>query len=378
MPGGSRRGANGPACYNPAQQCRIGRGQCVAGWFDLTQALNTVREIDAAAIRAEAERDVLIRCVGSIGVIEALTGRLTHDSGRYPAGGLSPLVMDELSEVPERQLTGNLVIIAVGPDWRLTAAERAGLERLAADPISKLVVVWGMAVPAEFQRAGQLRSARLIVIPEPLAETVRETLATAILDAIAADLQLALARRLPGIRGVYARRLIANVSFTNASYALASALPEQVPLLGVPFAVADMLVLTKNQILLVYRLGLALGAPPELRERFRELMPIFGGAYLWRQMARSLVGLIPVWGIAPKVAIAYAGTYVTGTAAWRWFADGELLSQARLQQISREALAVGRARARDLISAARQQGTRRADGLRAWWQALWRRFRRDR
>jgi uncharacterized protein (DUF697 family) len=348
----------------------------VAGWLDLTQAFNTVREIDTTAIRAEAERDVVVTCVGAADVIDDITARLIEGSGRYPAVGLAPLTVMSLDEFGQRSAVGHIVMLAVGPDWQLRDTERHGLAQLAAMSAPKLIVVWGMTVPAEFQRAGELRSARLVVVPDPTAAQVTETLAAALLDLLPADLQLAAARRLPGLRTVFARRLVASVSFTNASYALASALPEQIPLFGVPFAVADMLVLTKNQILLVYRLGLGLGAPPELRERLRELVPVFGGAYLWRQLARSFIGLIPVWGIAPKVAIAYAGTYVTGVSAWRWFADGELLSQARIRQISREALAIGRARAADMLAAARQQGSRRAGRLQEWWRALWRRVRR--
>ena len=101
-----------------------------------------------------------------------------------------------------------------------------------------------------------------------------------------------------------------------------------------------MLVLTKNQALMVYRLGLAYGAPPEFRDRMAELGSVVGGGFAWRQLARSLVGLIPVWGVVPKVAVAYAGTYATGMAAWRWFADNELVSGARLQQ--HQAIARGR------------------------------------
>jgi uncharacterized protein (DUF697 family) len=157
---------------------------------------------------------------------------------------------------------------------------------------------------------------------------------------------------------VYARDLIASTAFTHATYALASGLPEQIPILSVPFAAADLVVLTKNQAMLVYRLALAYGAPPGFQERIREVLPVVGGAFLWRQMARSLVGLIPVWGLAPKVAVAYAGTYTTGVAAWRWYERGELVSADQLKRISGEALTIGRARAREIVDHARAAGAR--------------------
>ena len=53
----------------------------------------------------------------------------------------------------------------------------------------------------------------------------------------------------------------------------------------------------------LFRLALAYGALPEFQSRIREVIPVVGGAFLWRQAARSLVGLIPVWGIVPKVSV---------------------------------------------------------------------------
>jgi uncharacterized protein (DUF697 family) len=137
--------------------------------------------------------------------------------------------------------------------------------------------------------------------------------------------------------------------------------PEQIPILSIPFAAADIIVLTKNQTILIFRLALAYGAPPEFQSRILEIIPVIGGAFLWRQAARSLVGLIPVWGIVPKVAIAYAGTYTTGIVAWRWFESGELVSTDQIKQISQEAITIGRARASEIIASARNSARSLAD-----------------
>jgi uncharacterized protein (DUF697 family) len=196
----------------------------------------------------------------------------------------------------------------------------------------------------------------MVTLPNVAAPDAGQRLAEALFERLPGDRHLAAARRLPGLRAVITRELINSTSFSNASYALASALPEQIPILSVPFAVADILVLTKNQALLVYKLALAHGAPPEFQARIKEVLPVIGGAYLWRQIARTLVGLVPIWGIVPKVAIAYAGTYATGVAAWRWFADGELVSAVRMRQIAEEAMHVGRERAQAMITAAQERG----------------------
>ena len=192
-----------------------------------------------------------------------------------------------------------------------------------------------------------------VAIPDLDAADANDLLAHELLEQLSDDLHLSAARRLPGLRTVVAREMINSVSFTNATYALASGLPEQVPILSVPFVAADMLVLTKNQAVLVYRLALAYGAPPDFQARIREVLPVIGGAFLWRQAARSLIGLIPIWGLLPKIAVAYAGTYTTGIAAWRWYESGELVSTDQLRRISADAIAIGRTRAAELIERAR-------------------------
>jgi uncharacterized protein (DUF697 family) len=192
-------------------------------------------------------------------------------------------------------------------------------------------------------------------IVDPTTLGAAEGLAKAVLDRLPGELHLAAARRLPGLRVSVAKNLVNSTSLTNATYALTSSLPEQIPILSVPFALADIFILTKNQALMVYRLGLAYGAPPEFPDRMKEVLPVVGGAFLWRQVARSLVGLIPVWGILPKVAVSYSGTYATGVAAWRWFARGELVNGDQLRQLYDEAMARGREQARMLTDRLRRE-----------------------
>ncbi|WP_322512570.1 hypothetical protein [Chloroflexus sp.] len=352
----------------------------MAKWNDLSVAFNTLREIDVAAIRAEAERPLAIVCVGSPSVCQAIATRLESGTQRYVASGPSPIQLASLATIIPDELRGvDLIVIGLDRNTRLAARELATIDRLAALALPTVVVVWGTALPAD---AGPLHPrvahARLLVVPDPAAPDVEAQLAEAVLDRLPSELHLAAARRLPGLRAAVARQLISSVSFTNATYVLATALPAQIPIFNVPFAAADILVLTKNQAMLVYRLGLAYGAPPDIRERLREVLPVIGGAFVWRQLARALVGLIPIWGIAPKVAIAYAGTYTTGMAAWRWFAEGEIVDQERLKELGREALALGRARAAELIAAARASGTQQMSRWQRFGQQVKDRLRRAR
>jgi uncharacterized protein (DUF697 family) len=217
-----------------------------------------------------------------------------------------------------------------------------------------VIAICGVSAPGDpGQPRPEFAQARIVVLPDLTAPEAVEALAGAILERLPAERHLAAARAVPGLRFNYARELVNSIAFSNATYAFASAIPEQIPLLSLPFAAADLIVLTKNQALMVYRLALAHGAPPDFQARMAEIAPVVGGAFVWRQLARTLVGLIPVWGVVPKVAVSYAGTYATGMAAWRWFADGQILSRERLKELADESLRVGRERAEALVAAAR-------------------------
>jgi uncharacterized protein (DUF697 family) len=113
-----------------------------------------------------------------------------------------------------------------------------------------------------------------------------------------------------------------------------------------------MIVLTKNQALLVYKLGLALGLPTRWQAHVTELGSVVGVGFLWRQIARQLVGLIPVWGIVPKVAVAYAGTYAVGEAILYWYQTGHKISGREMRELYAGALARGKQIAQEIVTRA--------------------------
>ncbi|GAB4424872.1 MAG: hypothetical protein OHK0015_04220 [Chloroflexi bacterium OHK40] len=327
-------------------------------WNDMGAALNTLRELDVSAIREESERPVSVLCTGSRTLFEQASALLRAPGlNRYGPGGTSPLSFLDLRAVGGSAHQADLVVAMIDGREPIASADAAALTRIAATAPTVIAICSVDPTEATGTPQPAFAEAQIVVLPDLKNAEAAAALATAIFKRLPGELHLSFTRRLPGARDVYARELIGSVSFTNASYAAASAIPEQIPILAVPFVAADMIVLTKNQALMVYRLALAYGAPPEFRERLREVAPVIGGGLLWRQLARSLVALIPIWGVVPKVAIAYAGTYATGVAAGRWFADGELITGARLRQLSAEALQLGRQRAAELVAVARNQVT---------------------
>lgn len=330
-------------------------------WSDFGNIWNTLREMDVNSIRAEAERGCVIACVGHQSALEELERLLRGGAQRYGAVGASPLELIPLEQAAARAeavRAADLLLIGLDARGPLSDAEREAfgrLERELATPFLLAVLFGDRAAPGT--DLARLLTGHSVTLPDPAALDAADRLAAAVLERLPGESHLAAARSLPGLRATYARDLINSTSFTNATYALASGLPEQIPIISVPFAAADIIVLTKNQALLVYRLALAHGAPPDFTARIREVMPVVGGAFLWRQAARSLIGLIPVWGLVPKIAIAYGGTYATGVAAWRWYANGELVSTDQLRKLTQESLALGRRQAEEIIARARQLQT---------------------
>ncbi|EFO81106.1 hypothetical protein OSCT_1029 [Oscillochloris trichoides DG-6] len=338
-------------------------------WNDLGAAFSTLREIDVAAIREESEQPVVIACLGEQPALARAVGLLSRCEGqRYGPVGLNPLMIATLSELHRGGINtergdilrrADLLLVILDSREPIAAPSAAVLKVLAdlARP-TVIILTYAQNTPAPLDDPSRALSyAHVVALPDPDAPQAADLLAEAIYERLPAELHMAAARRLPGLRSGYARQIINATSFTNATYALASALPEQLPIFNIPFAAADILVLTKNQAMLVYKLALAYGAPPEFQARIREVLPVLGGAFVWRQLARTIVGLIPVWGIVPKVAIAYAGTYSTGMVAWRWFESGELISGAHLKEITDEAMRTGRERAMTLVASARERGT---------------------
>lgn len=321
---------------------------------DITNVWSTIREINVGEIRESAEQPIQIAIVGAPELRTAVVRALYVGPQRYAVSDRPtireydvPLPRDRQSEVGR----ADLAVLVVDAYAAANSDAASTADKLSMLSIPCLVLVTGMDQLNAVRGDGvwSVPGLTLIFAPTTQPETIAKTLLPALADRVPEDQRIAAARRIPGLRDSVARWLIGDVSFSNATYSLTSGLPEMVPLLNIPLNAADMLVLTKNQALLVYKLALAFGAPPDFQAQMKEVLPVIGSGFLWRQVARQLVGLIPGFGILPKVAVAYAGTYATGQAAALWYRNGETLSSDALKKLYRQAFQIGRERARDLI-----------------------------
>lgn len=172
---------------------------------------------------------------------------------------------------------------------------------------------------------------------------------------------LALARFLPAFREPVVQALIEDVAVANAAYSFGTGILEVNPVTGLPLTVADTVILTKNQGIMAYKIALAMGMPPDFKHIMPQIAGVIGGGFIMRQIARSLVGLIPGLGILPKVGIAFAGTYAIGEAVYVWCRSGEKLTEDGLAAVYRQALQRGKAIAASLRRQREQAAGRRAE-----------------
>ena len=172
------------------------------------------------------------------------------------------------------------------------------------------------------------------------------------------DIELALARSFPIFRSRVAQRIINATALTNAQFTLvtgiASAFPPTAILLPVN-SLSDIVILTKNQIMMTLRLAAAYGLEIDYKSRMKEVGPILANAFGWRAIARELVGAVPIVGVLAKPAISYAGTVTVGKAAQFYYQTGENISAAQLRRIYKEAYAVSREKLRALSANVRSK-----------------------
>ncbi len=334
----------------------LGKGTAVQKpqWSDFGSIWKTIREVDVNAIRREAERDVSIVCAGQPAALWWIDRFLREGPDRY-APEVDPLALVPLTEVAgylDLVRSADLVIVALDEASPPGDRELDALKRLAsARRHGRVAVRFGEAAgaPAEWSVRPDWSVATRV---DPRSPGAAAKVCGAVLSGLPKAARLAAARHLPGLRPWFAARLTSEVSTSNAAFALASGVPSLVPVLGIPISAADTVILTKNQALMVYRLALACGAPPDFQKRMLEITPVIGGAVVWRQIAGALVGMVPGYGIVPKTAVAFGGTYVVGLLATRWYETG-LLTDAERRRITAEAAAKARDAAALLVKQAR-------------------------
>jgi len=174
------------------------------------------------------------------------------------------------------------------------------------------------------------------------------------------DLAIPLAMHFLPFREEVSRRIVKKVSKQNAMFALASAVPDIIPFLSLPWAVgefaSDTAFLTANQIRMAFLLAAAADRDFGYREQRGEIGSILLGALGWRSLARELVGKIPLGGgLIPKAAIAYAGTRVAGLSLERLYRTGAAFTRSERRNAYQDALERGKTVAAQILQGVKRQ-----------------------
>jgi len=174
------------------------------------------------------------------------------------------------------------------------------------------------------------------------------------------DLAIPLAMHVLPFREEVSKRIIRKVAKENALFAMATAVPDIIPFLSLPWAVgefaSDTAILTANQIRMAFLLAAASDRDFGYRQQKGEIASIVVGALGWRALARELVGKIPLGGgLIPKAAIAYAGTRVVGLSLERFYRLGHGFTREERRAAYEDALERGKTVAQSLVNNLRRQ-----------------------
>jgi uncharacterized protein (DUF697 family) len=308
-----------------------------------------ISDVDLQSIRRHALAPIEVWIVAEHGDDAVAFQRLLSPESTHPALRiLSPAdVVQPLSVVPTAT-----VLVTRSPVLGPALVSARNAVRAAAGLVMTVVV--GATGPASERQNGEDARVAILAWDAGALAPISATLLSLFSD----DRRLALARQLPPLRGVLFETITRETAQANASFALTTGFAEVVPILTAPLNLGDIVILTKNQMLLGYRIVLAAGRSGEPRELLGEIAAVLGSGLLFRQASRQLVGLIPIAGIVPKVAIAYSGTWAIGRALTAWVTEGRAVTSAAVQQMTIEGLDRGRAFADALVQDARARGER--------------------
>lgn len=242
---------------------------------------------------------------------------------------------------PEEALARNAAIQVFGDDARDGIHVRAWREGDSPDPSRwDAIIVYDPAGSGLLDKARKTFGSRaneaifFLAQHQPGGSDPVELLRAEVTEALP-DLAPSYGRFFQTWRPAAVRAIIDETAKANAQFALVSNIPAVIPVLGgFVAASADLLVLTKNQVMMCYKIAAA--HDQELGNQMaivRELTPVVGAGFFWRTVAREAASFVPLAaGTIPKVVIAFAGTMTVGRAADYYYRFGKKPPKDQMNQ----------------------------------------------
>jgi uncharacterized protein (DUF697 family) len=235
-----------------------------------------------------------------------------------------------------------------------------GLEKVAPLqlPVLVLVVDRDVTAPSGPAQAPGPAGVEEYVVDRLAIELLRGRFLPHLVDCCK-GIEVAVGRRLPALRETVAAKLTRDAAMAALKVAGASAVIDHVPILGIVLGAfasgADMFAITGIQMNLMLNIGATYGRDPDLSQMWA-LLPVVGGGFGWRALARELSGFIPVGGILIKAAIAYAGTVVVGEGVAFYYRNGRQMGVEDAARVYDDAKASAMTFAREILTRFRGNG----------------------
>jgi uncharacterized protein (DUF697 family) len=307
--------------------------------------------LNVAAVQAGARRPFTFFLYGDPALLGTLRGVLLAGQNGDSIPPEAAATLETLSDHRAVDTTDARAVICVG---RPTDRGHWGLERFTALklPVLLLVVDPDVTAPSGPVQAPGKGGVEEYVVDRIAYETLHGRFLPHLIDCCK-GIEVAVGRRLPALRETVAGKLTRDAASSALKVAGASAVVDHVPLLGVVLGAfasgADMMAITGIQMTLMLNIGATYGRDPDLAQMW-ELLPIVGGGFGWRALARELSGFIPVGGVFIKAAIAYAGTVVVGEGVNYYYRNGRQMGAADAAKVYDDAKASALTFARELFS----------------------------
>ncbi len=281
-----------------------------------------------------------IAAVGSVRNFMNLVKEVNFDEIRDRAEQAPRILMVARTDAEAGEGTDSLFGEGTGGYVDVRAGERAD----QVDPSRyDTVIVWDPAGTGLFEQvrkqAGHGRTSNLYHLGASGVDAVTKLRMAIVMGN--PDLAPAFGRWFVPFRAPAVHAIIDGTAKANAKFAFVSNVPSIVPLFGgLISASADLIVLTKNQIMMAYKLAAANGR--DLSDQtgiVRELAPVVGAGFVWRSVAREATSFLPFMaGTIPKVGIAFAGTYSVGLAADYYYRFGKKPTRDQMRAFSQQAV----------------------------------------
>jgi uncharacterized protein (DUF697 family) len=315
--------------------------------------LRLVRKgIDVRAVHANVRKPFRFYLCGDPGLVAAMRSFLLsgHADGSVPFEAASCLETIVPGTAQPTVTSEARVVIFLGRGGDVSGASMAPLRALNL-PIVAITVdeqaqpSGPMTPPARGQFAEY-------TVPAISREALRGRVFAHLVE-LSKGVEIAVGRCLPPMRESVAAKLTRDAANNALKVALASAVVDHIPVVGLVMGVfasaGDMMAITGIQMMLMLHIEAAYGKDPDV-QRMWQLLPVIGGGFGWRSLARELSGFIPVAGIAIKGAIAYAGTIVVGEGVTFYYEHGRHMSSGQAKSLYESTKNEALTFARDLIA----------------------------